>query len=364
MNGMLTGNFNTDWSGVFDSGSVQTNADYSDDSSNGITNIKAANVATGKTDEKRLWNLLYEKIKNKFGVSGVMGNLFAESGLRTNNVQDSCEKRVGNDTTYTQNVDNGTYGSFSKDSVGYGLAQWTSSDRKAALLKVAREKQASISNEDVQTTHLWNELSKSYKDVATGLSNASSVKEASDLFMTKFERPKNQSESAKSKRASYAQSYYDKYSNDNTTSDDNTVVKPIRKTGGKNIAGGRGNSVLTHDNKKPINGGYGDAISIGMNNPLPKTTQIPKPSNSTSSDDLSHIVEYLTKILQVLGESSDKLNALSGLKDAMSNIGNTFNSNNFYSQTNNTSTDESQKTPVKTNMTKYRTAERIAFGGL
>jgi hypothetical protein len=60
-----------------------------------------------------------------------MGNLNAESGLRSNNLQDTYSREFGlSDTQYTQKVDNGTYTNFIKDEAGYGLAQWTYWSRK------------------------------------------------------------------------------------------------------------------------------------------------------------------------------------------------------------------------------------------
>jgi hypothetical protein len=60
-----------------------------------------------------------------------MGNLDAESGLRSNNLQDTYSREFGlSDIQYTQKVDNGTYTNFIKDGAGYGLAQWTYWSRK------------------------------------------------------------------------------------------------------------------------------------------------------------------------------------------------------------------------------------------
>jgi len=64
------------------------------------------------------------KINNAYGVAGLMGNLYAESGLRSNNLQNTYEKTLGmTDEKYTAMVDNGSYTNFVHDSAGYGLAQ-------------------------------------------------------------------------------------------------------------------------------------------------------------------------------------------------------------------------------------------------
>ena len=81
--------------------------------------------------EEEIWNTLLKDIKNEFGVAGLMGNLYAESGIRSNNLQNTYSKKFGlTDEEYTKQVDNGTYTNFVKDSAGYGLAQWTYWSRK------------------------------------------------------------------------------------------------------------------------------------------------------------------------------------------------------------------------------------------
>ena len=60
---------------------------------------------------------------NAYAVAGIMGNLYAESGLMPNNLQNTYNNKLGKtDAEYTAAVDNGNYGNFVKDSAGYGLA--------------------------------------------------------------------------------------------------------------------------------------------------------------------------------------------------------------------------------------------------
>ena len=47
---------------------------------------KGANMAES-TNPKKIWEFLIEKIGNPYGVAGLMGNLYAESKLRQNNLQ-------------------------------------------------------------------------------------------------------------------------------------------------------------------------------------------------------------------------------------------------------------------------------------
>jgi len=162
-------------------------------------------------NEKRIWDYLLGKIGNPFGVAGLMGNLYAESGLRPDNLQNTYEKKLGmSDASYTAAVDNGSYSNFVKDSAGYGLAQWTYWSRKQNLLDFAKERGASIGDLDMQLDFLMKELA-GYSSVLKTLRTATSVREASDTVLTKYERPADQSEAAQARRASYGQKYYDRY---------------------------------------------------------------------------------------------------------------------------------------------------------
>lgn len=146
------------------------------------------------------------------GAAGVMGNLYAESGLRPNNLQNSYEGKLGMaDAEYTEMVDHGTYQNFGNDRAGYGLCQWTYPTRKAALLAYAKSLGKSIGDLEMQLGFLMKELSTGYKSLLTLLKTATTVQEASDAFLLQFERPADQSATVKSKRAGYGQTYYNKY---------------------------------------------------------------------------------------------------------------------------------------------------------
>lgn len=162
--------------------------------------------------EKMVWDFLMKKIGNAYGAAGLMGNLCAESGLRPDNLQNSCEKKLGmNDETYTLAVDAGVYGNFVRDGAGYGLVQWTFWSRKQALLDFAKSEGKSIGDLGMQLDFLWKELKMSYPAVLALLQNAGNVREASDAVLFWYERPADQSEAVQVKRAGYGQGYYDKY---------------------------------------------------------------------------------------------------------------------------------------------------------
>ena len=166
---------------------------------------------TSYKDDKYVWDKLKAVICNDFGVAGLMGNLQAESGVRSNNLQNSYEKSLGmSDDAYTKAVDENIYTNFVKDSAGYGLAQWTYWSRKQNLLDYAKTHNKSIADLAMQVEFLLIEL-KQYKDVWAVLQTATSVKQASDVVLTQYERPRDQTDKVKEQRASYGLDFYNKY---------------------------------------------------------------------------------------------------------------------------------------------------------
>lgn len=162
--------------------------------------------------EERIWRFLKGKLLSDCGAAGLMGNLYAESGLNPVNLQNTHERKLGlSDKEYTQQVDFGLYADFVHDGAGYGLAQWTFWSRKQNLLAFAKSREKSIGDLETQLEFLWKELTESYASLAQMLLSASSVRAASDAVLLQFERPADQSETAKARRAAYGQKYYDQF---------------------------------------------------------------------------------------------------------------------------------------------------------
>ena len=163
-------------------------------------------------DEQRIWNTLMREIGNPYGVAGLMGNLFAESSLNP-----LC--KTGGDKSlsgwqYALMVDDGSINkeTFIHDEIAFGLAQWRYWSRKESLYAIWQAQKAgtSIGDLDFQLDFLLFEI-ETYKTVWTTLKNATSVKEASDIVMERYEKPASVSEKAKEKRAAFGQGYFDKY---------------------------------------------------------------------------------------------------------------------------------------------------------
>ena len=176
------------------------------------------------SNEQIIWQFLKKQGFTDAGAAGMMGNLFAESALSPINLQNTYEKKLGySDSAYTTAVDNGTYTNFVKDSAGYGLAQWTYWSRKQNLLNYAKSKGVSIGDLNMQLEFLMQELNAGYSSLLRTLKTTNSVSEASNGVLLQFERPADQSVAVQNKRASYGQTYYNKYAK---------KVQTISPTGG------------------------------------------------------------------------------------------------------------------------------------
>ena len=164
-----------------------------------------------------IWDKLLAAGLTPAGAAGLMGNLQAESGLSSCNLQDSFERRLGlSDVDYTIGVDLGSYHNFVSDGAGYGLAQWTYPSRKAALLARAKAQGLSICNLDMQIDYLLHELQTLFKPLWDKLRATASIREASDCVLLQFERPASISDpdkirEVKDRRARLGQEVYDKF---------------------------------------------------------------------------------------------------------------------------------------------------------
>ena len=165
--------------------------------------------------DKYIWDYFKAKLNNEYGTAGLMGNLYAESGLYPNNLQNSFNTSLGyTDAAYTAAVDNGSYtkNQFVNDSAGYGLAQWTYWSRKQAMYEYWKNGgYSSIGSIELACDYLYYELQHDFPGVLSVLKSATSVRQASDKVLHDFESPKDQSTSVEEKRAGYGMGYYTTY---------------------------------------------------------------------------------------------------------------------------------------------------------
>ena len=244
-----------------------------------------------KDDEKKLWDFLLAKIGNEYGVAGLMGNLYAESALRSNNLQQTYEKSLGfTDESYTSAVDDGSYTNFIKDSAGYGLAQWTYWSRKQGLIEYAQSVGKSICDFEMQMEYLIKELETNHKSTLKALKAAQSVFEASTYVLIHYEAPADQGEAVQAKRASYGEKYYSAY---------HTVIEEPKEEIEEKIPEENTNQPDTNDgsNDKPVETPAGDGATTEVEKE-PEYIKTPEEAQNFIMKLLNHIIDFIVRLFK------------------------------------------------------------------
>ena len=129
-----------------------------------LNSIFELNVITsiyGTTAEEKLWYTLKGIGYSDVAAAAVMGNIYGESGFKSNNLEGKYETQFGKtDESYTNEVNSGTYNreQFINDKAGYGLAQWTYYTRKQGLYDYTKSKGVGIDDVDAQIEYLVTEI--------------------------------------------------------------------------------------------------------------------------------------------------------------------------------------------------------------
>jgi len=127
-----------------------------------------------------------------FQAAAIVGNLIAESGLYPDRIQGAGIKR----------------GKLQiNGSTGYGYAQWTSSNRQRNLADTAKnygiDYKTQNLTDDINYAFLVKELKSS--SATTQLRKSINIRQATNIVLTKYERPADQGEAALTKRTGFAQ---------------------------------------------------------------------------------------------------------------------------------------------------------------
>jgi len=120
------------------------------------------------------------------GACSSLAQIQKESRFIVNNVQDGCG---WTDDDYTWAVDNGTYGDFCTDEIGYGLIQLTHSDRKTAFWNFTQIRKQSIGDLDNQTAYILWELYKKFPGIWAQLCTSHDLYALTWLLLDKWENP-------------------------------------------------------------------------------------------------------------------------------------------------------------------------------
>ena len=165
---------------------------------------------------QQIWDYLMQEFENPYGVAGLMGNLYAESGLYPFRLQgdNDSEHDYPVSHEYTADVNDGTISeyTFVHDGKGYGLAQWTYYSRKQELYDFTVDQHYGVDNLDRQLEFMVLEIVRDFPTVEDAILHSTSVRQASDVVLTDYENPDDQSEIVKIQRANYGIDIYNTYS--------------------------------------------------------------------------------------------------------------------------------------------------------
>lgn len=155
---------------------------------------------------KTIYDALRAVGMTKEGACALMGNMRAESAMRSNNVQDSSAR---DDLAYTELVDNGDM-SFMSDSIGYGLCQWTLAIRKRKLYAFMKAMGVSIGDEAMQVQFCIKELKEDFPGVWEALTSSNDLFQCTQLVCKEYERPATSNVGT---RYEYALSFFNELAN-------------------------------------------------------------------------------------------------------------------------------------------------------
>lgn len=153
--------------------------------SKGATTTKMCGV----TNEHKIWTFLLSKGYSKEAAAAIMGIWERESGLKPYMRQGYFGKE-SKTKKYTADVDSGKISrkkfiNGGKD--GYGLAQWTTANRKGALYDLFKKMGKSIGSVEVQMAFFEQEMNGSYKGVKKSLSKATTIEAAAEIFFKNYQ---------------------------------------------------------------------------------------------------------------------------------------------------------------------------------
>ncbi len=120
------------------------------------------------------------------GTCGLMGNMQAESGMKSNIAQRGMTAL--SDEEYTAAAAEWPV-KFIHDGVGYGLCQWTYWSRKQALFNFAQEHGTSVGDEGMQAEFCISELKNDYPGLWALLCSVTDIYTAASEVCTVYERP-------------------------------------------------------------------------------------------------------------------------------------------------------------------------------
>lgn len=156
----------------------------------------ATTSVDGADNAEKIYNFFVAKGLSGAQAAGILGNLQQESNFNPAIIQGG---QIA-DANYTP-----------VNSVGFGLAQWTFTDRQAPLVALAKSSNRKVIDITVQLDYLWQELNGTHKHALTTLRAATTPEDAAYVFHRDFEASADSEATVKAKRGGPAREWYLKF---------------------------------------------------------------------------------------------------------------------------------------------------------
>ena len=197
-------------------------------------------MASHYINPQDIWNLFYDIYGgNEYACAGAMGNMQAESGLYSDNAENSWNSLTGKtDEWLTQEINTGQIdlNTFLQRSwyvnrygFGYGLSQWTDSARRTKLWNFTIDQGLDIDSQVGQFNYIrweWLDSSSHYHQYLNYMMNCTTVLQATRYYCEHYEVGAwNQS------RYTYAQNWYNTFAGSHGSGNPITVVVSGNGTG-------------------------------------------------------------------------------------------------------------------------------------
>lgn len=193
----------------------------------------------------QIWNDLMAEFNNEYGVAGIMGNLYAESGCTPYACQPTRPYSVCQ--TYITSVNNQTIseydfvhygcsstGGVSSTLLGFGLAQWTDPSRKQGFYTYMFRNGSDISDLTNEIAYVIKEISDN-QTMYDVVANATDIDTVADYILIHYENPKDKTEAVKKDRRQWSTEIYNQYTgttpiepvNPQPPSPDSPIPRPV-----------------------------------------------------------------------------------------------------------------------------------------
>ena len=165
------------------------------------------------TEEVKLWTYLRGRLHfSEECTASLMGNLYAESGLKSGSYDIAYHQELGlTDSEYVRQVNKGQYSKdkFINDNIGFGLAQWRDSNKKQGLYQLCHGK---IGDLVCQVSYIEEEITSNLdSDIYNKLKTTKTISKCNFFLINYYFKNYSLSSDEENRRIQFAEVFYEIY---------------------------------------------------------------------------------------------------------------------------------------------------------